>query len=144
MLKYRGQFRVFMPKTKDGNFTTNDDDTYLKCKSNTEIYRYNENTLAIYFQSVIYAKNRIKDLLDLGVHLTKFMQGSNESIYLFPESQIELVAEILKPTIKGKNKSPKAGQRKVNLSEEQKEVLRKRMEILRKNKLSRKNQINDI
>ena len=44
MIKYRGQYRVFMPLDNKGNSTENTDDTYLQSLQ-VEIYRYSSNYL---------------------------------------------------------------------------------------------------
>lgn len=119
--------------------TTNENDTYLKCKSNTHIYRYNDTMLAIQFNSNGYANNRVKDFKSIGVELQKFVQGDNESVYLFYEKDLSKVADILKPRVKGANKTHKIIKKK-ELSEEQRQKLRNRMIMMRKKGLLEKKQ----
>jgi hypothetical protein len=67
------------------------------------------------FLTTQYANNRVAELQDAGVQLTLFQDGDNESVYLFPESDLSKVANIVK------------AKKKKILSEEQKEVLRERI-----------------
>ena len=138
MIKYRGQFRVFMPLDNKGNSTENTDDTYLQSRQ-VEIYRYRSELLAIMFKSNGYCNNRLKDFNEAGVQLTILQNGDDERVYTFKESDFDKVAKILKLTTKGKNKSPvvKANKKKRELSEEQLKVLRERLERMRNNKVKK-------
>lgn len=117
----------------NGQLTENEYDTYLKCKSKVTIFRYNSDTLAILFPSRTYKNNKINELSGVGIHLIKFCSGEDESVYLFNEYDLPKVAEILKPITKGANKSPTscAKKKKREMSEEQREVLRQRMILIR-------------
>lgn len=117
--------------------TTNEDDTYLKCRSNTYIYRYSEDVLAIQFSSTGYKNNRLKDFKSTGINVQPFVIGDFESVYLFYEKDIHKVVEILKPITRGANKSPK--QRKREITEEQRQKLRERMKQMREKGLLEKN-----
>lgn len=132
MIKYRGTYRVFMPiDYSTGYSTENEDDTYIKCpQSKARIYRWNEDTLAVEFTSIRMANNRSKELEKKGVKLILRQEGDFERIYLFSESDIHKVAEILKPITKGKNKSPKV-RAKRQISEAERDRLRKQMENIR-------------
>jgi len=136
MIKYRGQYRVFMPLDNKGNSTENTDDTYLQSRQ-VEIYRYNSELLAVMFKSNIYCNNRLKDFNEAGVKLTILQDGDDERVYIFKESDFEKVVNIIKLTTKGKNKSPivRANKKKRELSEEQLKVLRERLERMRSNKI---------
>lgn len=104
MQKYIGTYRVFHAiDLNAGRASSNDNDTYLKGKYNTEIYRYDDDTLAIYFVATNTVNNVLPKLQELGVHLTKYLEGDSESIYLFPEKDIHKVHTILKFQTKGKN-----------------------------------------
>ena len=138
MIKYRGQYRVFMPLDNKGNSTENTNDTYLQSRQ-VEIYRYNSELLAVMFKSNGYCNNRLKDFNEAGVQLTILQDGDDERVYTFKESDFDKVAKILKLTTKGKNKSPvvKANKKKRELSEEQLKVLRERLERMRNNKVKK-------
>lgn len=144
IIKYRGTYRIFMPIDNNGNTTSNNDDTYLKCK-NAEIYRYNANTLVVYFfsdNSNQFANNRIEELKENGVNLTLFQYGQFERTFKFLENQLNIVANILKPVTRGANKSPKVNKnkKKREYTQEQLEVLRERLQRIRENKSANKNE----
>ena len=105
---YIGTYRVFQEITIDGKPSDNTDATFLKCKYNSQMYRYNNKTLALHLTTGNSIKNVIPQLEVLGVKLELFVEGNSEAVYLFPEKQISLVAEIIKPMTKGKNIKPKS------------------------------------
>jgi viroplasmin and RNaseH domain-containing protein len=113
--KYKDTYKVIQQKDLNGKPTTNRDDTYIPCAKGVEIYRYNQNTLAVSFCTSQYTNNRINDLKNVGVILTKLQLGNDESTYLFPESDLEKVADIVK------------ARKRKQLSDEQKEKLRQRI-----------------
>lgn len=104
--KYVGTYRVFQAINLDGTLSKNEDDTYLKCKYNTQVYRYNKDTLAILFVANRTVKNMLPVLKKAGVHLRLHTKGDYESTYLFPEEELEKLAKIMKPITKGKNIKP--------------------------------------
>lgn len=116
MDKYKDKYKVVRQKGKNGKNTSNKDDTYIPAKNGVEIYRYNADTLALSFNTILYAKNRIKEIEDQGVKLELFQSGDNESAYLFPACDLDKVAEVVK-----------AKKRRV-FSEEEKAKLRERLE----------------
>ena len=132
MIKYRGTYRIFMPIDFSTSCSTeNEDDTYIKCPSSkARIYRWDENTLVIEFTSIRMANNRAKELEEAGIELTLRIEGDIEREYLISESDIHKVAEILKPIVNGKNKSPKV-RAKRQISEAQRDRIRKQMENIR-------------
>lgn len=104
--KYVGTYRVFQAINLDGTLSKNEDDTYLKCKYNTQVYRHNKDTLAILFVANQTVRNMLPVLKKAGVHLQLHTEGDNESIYLFPEKDLKKLAKIMKPLTKGKNIKP--------------------------------------
>jgi len=111
--KYIGIYRVFPEVCLDsGKPSTNQDDTYLKCKNNNQIYRYNKNTLAILFTSTKSKNKYLPDIEKLKVKIRLLSEGNFESIYLFPEKDLAKVASILKPQTKGKNINPFIAERR--------------------------------
>jgi 16S rRNA U1498 N3-methylase RsmE len=108
IIKYRGTYRIFMPIDSKGKPTKNENDTYVKGKYKTEVYRYNKNTLAVQFMTTESAKITIQKLSELGVNLTNFIQGDFESVYLFPEKDLDKVNSVLKFQKKGAKISPKS------------------------------------
>jgi hypothetical protein len=124
VIKYRGIYRVFLQQNpKTGEYTPNQDDTYLKCKNNVHIFRYNKDTLAVQFNSNKYRNNRLAEFTESGIDMKLFVSGNTESVYLFDEKDLVFVANILRPIIKGKDKNPKKRTR--NITEEQRQKLRK-------------------
>jgi hypothetical protein len=124
----------------NGNSTPNEDDTYLKCRNGVTIHRYSDNTLKIYFPTTGYANNRIKEIESEGVTLKLFQKGDSESTYLFSESDLPIIADILKAVTRGADKSPKVNvnRKKREYTEEEKEVLKERMLKMRLSMKNRK------
>jgi len=78
----------------------------LLCKNNNQIFRYNKNTLSLYFIST-NSKNKYLPLLQKeNIKIKKFIDGDFESIYHFPEEQLSQVAIILKLQTMHKNIFP--------------------------------------
>lgn len=86
---------------------TNEDDTYLKGKYHTEIYRENNDQLAIYFPSGISSTNKVLPEFDrLGIMYNLHIDAEIEKVYTFPENQLDLVHSVLNLQVKGKNIKP--------------------------------------
>ena len=117
--KYKIIYKVVQQQDLDGKSTTNKDDTYVPCAKGVQIYRHNQDTLAVSFLTSQYAKNRINDLATMGVILTRLQLGDDESTYLFPEADLGKVANVVK------------ARKRRQLSEEQKEKLRQRFLAVR-------------
>ena len=56
MQKYIGTYRIRPQLTSDNELTDNKDDVFIRGKNHTQVYRYNDNTLAIYFPHSQFAK----------------------------------------------------------------------------------------
>lgn len=104
--KYIGTYRVFQEITDDGKASPNKNDSFLRCRYNIQIYRYNTDTLAMIFFSNQTANNILPQLKEQEVKLIKLNQGDMESTWLFSEKDIHKVAKVVKPQIKGKDLSP--------------------------------------
>lgn len=130
MIKYRGVYRVYLQQDRNGKYTPNENDTYLKCKNSVHIYRFSKDKLAIQFNSNEYRNNRLRDLSELGISMELFVSGDSESVYLFDEKDLLIVASIVKPIIKGKDQNPK--KRTVNITEERRQQLRENAKRLPK------------
>lgn len=117
--KYKDTYKIVQQKDLDSKSTTNKEDTYIPCAKGVQIYRYNQDTLAVSFLTSQYAKNRINDLATMGIILTKLQLGDDESTYLFPEADFGKVANVVK------------ARKRRQLSEEQKEKLRQRFLAVR-------------
>ena len=97
-----------MPVDNNNEVTPNEDDTYLKGKYGIEVYRYNSDTLAIQFKTNSSERIVLSKLNDLGVPTTIYVHGDCESVYFFPEKDIDKVHNVVKFLTKSKNISPKS------------------------------------
>lgn len=125
MIRYKHTYKVV-----DNGSKENKQDTYIQCvplKSNIQIYRYNNTKLVVQFNSLGIANNRIKELSELGIELIPFQIGDNERTYIFNESDLTQVAEVVKARKRIKR----------DLTDEQREELSIRM----KNIIHSKNDI---
>lgn len=95
MNKYKEDYYIYKNKDNQGNFE-NKDDIYIKAKNKIQIYRFDDSTLAVSFISKGIAKNRIKELSELGVQLTPFQIGDEEKTYTFCESDFPTVSDVVK------------------------------------------------
>lgn len=115
MKSFIGKYRVFLQTDYRGRPTKNEHDTYLLHKTG-HIFRYDEDTLAIYFTST-NAKNKFIPLLKQeNVDVINFTEGEFESTWHFPSSQLEKVAKILKPQKKFKDTYPNFEDKNVHSS----------------------------
>lgn len=122
MQKYKGQYRVLRQRDTTGKYTDNKDDTYIPCRKGVQIYRYNADTLALSFNTSKYAISRISLMSAAGVELNVIQNGDAESAWLFPEKDFKTVARLVFASrIKKRELTP-----------EQKEAARQRMEHARK------------
>lgn len=116
--------------------------TVVPCRvrPGANIYRYNDDTLAVYVPGTKAVNNLLENYSDT---FRPFQMGDKESTLLFAEKDIEKAAFILKPRTRGKNMNPKP-RKKRTLSEEQKEALREQIAKARSYKsLSEKNTVSD-
>lgn len=56
MQKYIGTYRIRPQLTSDNELTDNKNDVFIRGKNHTQVYRYNDNTIAIYFPHSQFAK----------------------------------------------------------------------------------------
>lgn len=130
MNKYKDTYKIKKELDKSGKPSLNKQDTYIPCKrTKNQIYRYDKDTLVVYFHSKIYTKNRLTELTELGIELIPYQIGDNESTYKFAETDLDKVAEIIKAKKRVKR----------DLSEEDRNILRERMIKAREKMLSNKN-----
>lgn len=103
--KFVGQYRVFLQKYLNGKPSKNQYDTYLLHKTG-QIYRYSENTLALFLNST-QSKNKYIPILDENnIKYKEFISGESEYIFHFPEKQLPTVAKIVNVQRKFKNEFP--------------------------------------
>lgn len=93
---------------KTGKPSDNDDDVFLKGKYKTEVYRYDNKNLALYFVAKQTLNNVLPQLEKLKVKLTLLVGGDYETVCLFAEKDIHKIHSVLKFQIKGKNIPPKS------------------------------------
>jgi len=102
--KYLGIYAIFYEKDINTNQTiidkeTNETNQYLQGNSKTIIYRYDENTLAIYFPS----NQTIGKLDEQNIKYSILCQGDTESILLVDENKyIDKLDLALKIKVKGR------------------------------------------
>jgi hypothetical protein len=126
MLKYRGTYRVVFETDKRTGKAQ--EFAFIPCriKKGANICRHNENTLNVYIPSIKIINSLLKEYPDIFI---PFQIGNLEGTLLFKEPMLPHVAAILKPYVKGKNKSPRP-KRQVNISEKRKKELSDRMRRL--------------
>ena len=101
--KYIGIYRVFPTILTNGELSPNREDTYLLGKHKIQVYRWNKNTLCVYFTSNQTVNNILPQLQEKGVQLELYLQGDTESVYKVKESDIHRLHEVIRFQIKGKN-----------------------------------------
>lgn len=107
--KYIGTYRVFAsPDLTTKKTSTNENDTFLKAKHGIQVYRQDEDILAIYFSGGknTYTLDTVLQLENAGVNLFLHIDGDKESVYLVPEEQLHIVNRIIKFQTQGKNVKP--------------------------------------
>lgn len=99
MRKYINRFKVFAPLDKNtGLVTANPDDTYLKAKVfKIEVYRQNEDQLAIYFPSgEDDTKKVLKEFKRVKIKYELYISGDFETVVLVAESDFDKIHKILR------------------------------------------------
>ncbi len=113
MNKFIGTYTIFKESDIHNNILVNQEtgetNTYLKGKSGTEVYRYNKDTLAVYFPS----NQTVKRLDEKYIKYSIFVQGDTEFIALVKEIYIDLLNDALKFMIRGKNQQLKEYKKKL-------------------------------
>ncbi len=129
MQNYKDKYKVLRQKDTQGKYTLNKSDTYIPCRKGVQIYRYNKNTLAVSFNTSKYARSRIALMSEAGVQFTLLQNGDDETAWLFPEKQLDIVAKwVFASHVKKRELTP-----------EQKEAARQRMAYARKNLSNKSN-----
>lgn len=106
--KYIGTYRVFAPLDYNtGKTTSNEWDNYILGKYHIECYRYDKNTLSVYFPSGRSSTNIVLPQFDkLNIKYKLHIDGDYESIYLISEKDLTKIHSILKFQTKGKDIKP--------------------------------------
>lgn len=126
MNKYNGTYKVIRNRDCDGKFL-DITDNYIPCHAKAQIYRYGDSALAITFQTRLYAKNRLADFTNSGIQYEELQYGDTESTYIFSESDLNKVAEIVK------------ARKRKQYSDEYKEKLISRLAVIREKRNIRSN-----
>jgi len=109
---------VFPTLLSNGELSPNQEDNYLLGKYKTQVYRFSKDKLAILFQSSQTVNNIIPQLKELGVTLELYVEGEQESIYLFNEKDMSKIHSVIKFQIKGKNIQAKSIRTKKRLQKQ--------------------------
>lgn len=135
--KYIGTYRVFQEidlTTKKPS--SNSDDTYLKGKYNTQIYRWDKNKLCIYFPSGRSATNIILPLFkEAEIKYKLHINCDTECVYMVSESDIDKIHSILKFNTKGKNIQAKSKRTAAKLAKEKEKLKEKKLKEKAKQKV---------
>ncbi|MFA6622390.1 MAG: hypothetical protein WCV43_08555 [Candidatus Caldatribacteriota bacterium] len=102
-LKYIGKYYIFHEVDCDGKTTENMNDDYLEGRYKSQVYRWDNSKLALDLYTTSSRNIIIPELKKAGVSLQLYSEGDYEYTYLFPEDELDVVAKIVKPKIKGKN-----------------------------------------
>ena len=115
MDKYIGKYRVKAPVDSNGNFTNNKNDTYVECVNKCQMYRYNNDILALYCPGNRFANKLRQSLskfltkdckleMDQNLNSRNSLEGE-QTLYFF-EKYIDEVAEIAKARTSGARIKP--------------------------------------
>ena len=78
-------------------------DDYLEGRYKSQVYRWDNSKLALDLYTTSSRNIIIPELKKAGVSLQLCSEGDCEYTYLFHEDELDVVAKIVKPRIKGKN-----------------------------------------
>lgn len=118
LMKYKGMYRVLPELDLDTNdFPRNSNGDiedscglYITCKNNVKIYDYGKDgkymQLCAYIPSLKRGHNIIKQLDKLGVEYHDLDETDEEITFLFPSTEIDIVAKLLVAKTHGANISP--------------------------------------
>lgn len=105
MNKYIGKYRVLCERDLETNKPINNgENTYIKCKKNAQVYRYNDEVLVLYVPSrptALYYEKCLNNAC------FRYDYSDYEGQFYFYEENIDKVMEVCKPFVSGKNIKPK-------------------------------------
>ncbi|BDR74171.1 hypothetical protein K144316041_p20100 (plasmid) [Clostridium tetani] len=104
MEKSVGKYRVKCERDINNKPINDGKNTYIKCKSNCQIYRFDDEVLVLYVPSIRRGKNYLKLLKSV---CFKYESGDKEVLLYFYEKDIEEILKIVQPFIQGRNIKPK-------------------------------------
>lgn len=126
MLKYRGIYRVVLESDKRTGKPLEFICVPCRVCKGSSICRHSDNILNAYIPSTNMFNRLLLEYPDL---FTAYQTGNGEGTLLFNETDMETVAEILKPGVLGKNLNPKPKRQRC-ISEDQRKLLSDRMKQL--------------
>ena len=104
MNKYRGKYRVVCEFSID-TLEPIKESTYIFCANGGEIYRYNDNTLA-YYRNSILVKSLLEKLDNANVNYINKAIGNGETLIYFDESDLDKTIDIFHIRTSGVNIAP--------------------------------------
>lgn len=107
MREYIGKYRVVCEFNK-ANLEPIQDDTYITCSKDGQIYRYNNDTLVYYRPTRGNSEQLTKKLEELGVEVVSNGSGDGDIQIYFKEKGIEIVASELGAITTGASTNPKS------------------------------------
>lgn len=118
LMKYKGTYRVLpeldintndFPRDSNGNIE-NSCGLYITCQGGAKIYDYGKDgrymQLCAYIPSRTRGRNIVKKLDGIGVKYSNYDETDEEVAFLFPSTEIDKIAKILKAKTSGANISP--------------------------------------
>lgn len=118
LMKYKGTYRVLpeldmntndFPRDNNGNIE-NSCGLYITCQGGAKIYDYGKDgkymQLCAYIPSRTRGRNIAKKLDGIGVKYSCYDETDEEVAFLFPSTEIDKVAKLLKVKTSGANISP--------------------------------------
>lgn len=118
LMKYKGTYRVLPELELDTNdFPRNSNGDiedscglYITCQNGCKIYDYGKDgkymQLCAYIPTLIRGHNVVKKLDELGIEYHNLDETDEEVVFLFPSTEIDKVAELLKAKTGGASISP--------------------------------------
>lgn len=101
-----GKYRVFKEiDVVSGRVVRDENNTFLKGRNGTMVFRYNDKQLSLYFLSKPN-KTQLAEFKESGVELSLFVEGDREAVYHFLEEELDKVHKIIKLRTRGKNIEP--------------------------------------
>ena len=118
LMKYKGTYRVLpeldmntndFPRDSNGNIE-NSCGLYITCQGGAKIYDYGKDgkymQLCAYIPSRTRGRNIVKKLDSIGIKYSCYDETDEEVAFLFPSTEIDKVAELLKAKTSGASISP--------------------------------------
>ncbi|MBY6838816.1 hypothetical protein [Clostridium botulinum] len=157
MRKYIGKYKILCEWDRN-NLEPIKDDTYIACYKNGQIYRVDNEILAYYRLNKGNSYQFSKKLIDLGVQSVNNCSSDGDILIYFNEENLNIVANEVNASTSSANRKPESiknlrnmgwfkenkqmyidkglySEKKRELTEEQKQELKDRMEQARKVRL---------